>query len=1007
MTFNRRMSFRFLLALLSAIAIIAYRTAHAQTFPGFPIAVGTPAPASNPPPPSNPGYTYPPAAYPSQSYQPGTSAQPPVAGAPAPYPSVPPSAAVPGASAPSTVPPGWTVPANSPNTQFMAPATGLPSAGSVPSAMGALLNGTGVSPAQAAQMLQSVSPNALGTVASQLDITPDQIQALSNQLASGTLSSDQLDLLGAKIAAKGMSDSDVASMAGALGLSGATLNTLQSRVAQFRTQNAPMQAAGAAPPPPSANFAMSSLENSFTQAASGQVQEFATPVQLTQYGYSMFNSQVSTFAPTNNIPVSDDYVVGPGDTFNVLVWGRVNDSWSLQVQRNGQVDVPQIGPLDVAGLTFEQAKKLIEDKATQMTGVHANVTMGELRTIQVFVVGEVSQPGPYTLSALSRVSNALAAAGGISKIGSLRRIQVKRSNQIVKTVDLYAVLMRGDTSSDLRLQQDDVIHVPVIGPTFGITGVVKRPAIYEMIHPSERLSDAIALGGGVGPFAYTERIQVQRVENHVRKVVLDTTVNQLSSAKFDTIDGDLIRVFPVLPVQKNKVTLIGNVYRAGDFQWYRGMRVSDLVNLGEGVEPHTYFNYALVARLEPPQLYPHYMPVDLGKVLDSPGGSADLELQPLDQVTVYSEDSLRDLPTVTVTGEVRMPGKYRMDPKMRVSDLIYLAGGLRDDAYRDKATLARTQVIDGVRTQHSYIDVNLKTALTPSSQNNPLLENNDQLFISAANDWHLPWTIAVAGRVKRPGTYAIRDGETLDEVLNQAGGFLPDAFPKGIIFTRTSVRMAEQKRLQDSMENLAQDLVQLELMATAQGGAAAGGGANLAAEISAIQQLLAQAQSAQADGRIVVPVAGAEQSRMSTMPVMLQDGDNLTVPVRPVSVNVLGQVYSPTSILARPHMTVREYLYKAGGPTLNGDMDNLMVVKADGAIITDKGLREGEKNGLFPMLPVISGGIMAKELDVGDTVFVPQNVQSFIKLQYGKDIATILGQAATTLGIVGLLATKL
>ncbi|MDO8432769.1 MAG: SLBB domain-containing protein [Candidatus Binatus sp.] len=949
-------------------------------------------------PSGGPGYGSP------NAGMPGTTGGPMMSGAP--------NGGMPGNSGPVGPP------SSNASAQFVAPAAGAGMSGSTSGA--SILNGTGISPQEAAKMLNTVGPGCQSALANQMGLSCDQIQSIRSQIANGgSLNSSQIESISAKLATNGMSPTDIASVAATLGLTQNQLSMVRGRMNQLQVQpNGQSTQTQMTPGQPSGGSGgvqmqqmtndsrtMSSIEKSFKQSVTGQVEEFATPENLYQYGYSMFSGQVSTFAPVNNVPVGSDYIVGPGDEFRVLVWGRVNDSWSLQVQRNGQVEIPQVGPLEVGGLTFEQAKKLIEAKTSTMTGVHADVTMGELRTIQVFVVGEVQQPGPYTVSALSRVSNVLAAAGGISKIGSLRKVQVKRHDKLISLVDLYSILMHGDTSADIRLQQDDVIYVPVIGPAFGIAGVVKRPAIYEMAHPTERLADAVALAGGVGAFAYTQRVQVQRVQDHVRRIVLDTPINQLAARNFETIDGDLIKVFPVLPDQKNYVRLIGNVFRPGDFQWNKQMRVTDLVSLGEGTQPHTYFKYALLKRLEGKELYAHYLPLNLGAIIADSNSPQNIALRPFDEVTIYSEDNLRDLPSVSITGQVRMPGSYRLDPRMKVSDLVYLAGGLSDNAYQQQATLARTQVIDGAHTEHTYMEVDLRQALAANSASNPLLQNNDQLFIRTATNWHLPWTVTVGGRVPRPGVYPIREGETLDELLDKCGGFLPDAFPKGLIFTRASVQAIEQRQLDDSRMHLAQDLMQLTLSAPTS--SSGGADTKLAAQTATLQHLLAAAQTAQADGRVVIQWNDRSSGRGRRTNVVLQDGDNVTVPLQPLSINVLGQVNSPTSLVPQPGFKVKDYLYRAGGPSNNADMDNLMVVQADGAVVTEEGLKHTGSGSIFPALPLISGGLMNAKLEAGDTIYVPEDVQSFVKLERAKDIATIVAQSAMTLGVVGLLALRL
>jgi protein involved in polysaccharide export with SLBB domain len=336
-----------------------------------------------------------------------------------------------------------------------------------------------------------------------------------------------------------------------------------------------------------------------------------------------------------------------------------------------------------------------------------------------------------------------------------------------------------------------------------------------------------------------------------------------------------------------------------------------------------------------------------------------------------------------------------------------MAGGLRDNAYREKATLARTQVVDGAHTEHTYVEVDLRSALAPASQNDFLLVNNDQLFVRSASNWHLPWTSTVSGRVKRPGIYAVREGETLDELLETAGGFLPDAFPRGLIFTRASVRAVEQERLEETRQRLSQDLMQLALASsTSNNMSSTSSKSNV--QMATLQNLLSQAQNTQADGRVVIKLSdSAGHQRIASSRIILEDGDNITIPVRPMSVNVLGQVNNPTSILSERGWTTRDYLYRAGGPATNADLDNIMVIQADGTVITDAGLRNTGTGRFFPALPLISSGLMGVRLDAGDTVYVPEDVQSFVKLEHAKDMWTIFASAAQALGIVGLLATKL
>jgi protein involved in polysaccharide export with SLBB domain len=312
--------------------------------------------------------------------------------------------------------------------------------------------------------------------------------------------------------------------------------------------------------------------------------------------------------------VGGDYILGPDDELNVYTWGRVNQTLHLKVDRAGIVMVPEIGPVQVSGLTFSQAKKLIEGRMGQITGVEVDVTMGQVRTIQVFVIGKVTQPGLYSVSALSHVSNALVAAGGVSKMGSLRNIEVRRDNRVIATLDLYDLLLRGDTIGDVRLSARDVIFVPVIGPVAGVAGDVKSPAIYEM-KGSETLGNLLRMAGGVTAFGYAERLQLERVNNHQKRVALDINLNQRAAGKFPVSDGDLVKVFTVLPNERNIVRVKGNVNQPGSYEWHPGMRVIDLVRAAQGPADHTFFDYALLQRREGDERRMKPTPLNLGEAL--------------------------------------------------------------------------------------------------------------------------------------------------------------------------------------------------------------------------------------------------------------------------------------------------------------------------------------------------------------------------------------------------------
>ncbi len=847
-----------------------------------------------------------------------------------------------------------------------------------------------------------------------ISLSPGQIEQARSMIGNGAASPEAIQRLCAGVAAKHLTADQIDSTAASLGLSGEQIAELKNCVASGSTAQPEASPSATSPslsqtpgapaaPAASANApALSSIESSFRLlgAPSQQVHN-PTPANLRQFGYSLFSGPVSTFAPLGDVPVGADYILGPGDGLNLLMWGRVNRTSHLKVERDGSVLIPEIGPVEVSGLTFEQAKKLIESRAGQITGVQVDVTMGSIRTIQVFVIGKVEHPGLFSISALSHVSNALVASGGISKIGTLRRIELRRGNQLIREIDLYDMLLHGRTSADVRLEQGDVIFVPVIGNVVAVTGDVKDPAIYEL-RGQEDLAAVLRMAGGVGAFGYSQRLQVERIDNHEHRVDLDVELLSRQFSSFAVRDGDLVKVYTVLPERNNVVTLKGNARRPGVYEWRPDMRVSDLISEGEGVADHTYFGYALIRRVEGPDRRVHYLPVDLGAALRGPASrQVDLVLEARDELTIYSETDIGDLPHVTISGAVRKPGSYVLSSGMRVSDLVYEAGGIKESAYLNKAELARVKVIDGT-ARFLYQDVALGSALDGIGGEDPALETGDQLFVAEASNWHQPWTAVVEGEVMRPGPYVVHEGERLDSLLERCGGLRADADIRATVFVRQSVQDMEQKELNQSRSRLQADAARLSIMPKQQSTAN-----NDAQTLELMQRVLAETQSQQATGRVVLHLQSLDALPFSQDDIVLQEGDKVTIPKRPSTVAILGQVFNPSAIIYERGRSVGDYLQRSGGPTQWADADHIMLIRASGDIVTDQSIRHSGKAALFPMLPAISGGLMGVEVERGDTIYVPETLRYVDQMQEAKDITQIIVNAATSLAVLGILATNL
>jgi protein involved in polysaccharide export with SLBB domain len=479
-----------------------------------------------------------------------------------------------------------------------------------------------------------------------------------------------------------------------------------------------------------------------------------------------------------DVPVGPDYVIGPGDGLNVDLWGSVSQRLQRVVDREGRLSLPEVGTVLVSGKTLGQVQQTLQKQLrNEFRDVETDVSLARLRTVRVYVVGDVANPGAYDVSSLSTPLNALYMAGGPTSRGSLRVVRHYRGKELVEDVDLYDLLLHGVHSDLKRLESGDTIQVPPARPQIAVDGMVRRPALYELLD-EKSLDEVLELAGGVLPSGALRHIEIERVQAHQNHTMLSVdlpdadTADQVSKAlaSFKVQDGDKIRIFPILPYSQQTVYLDGHVFRPGKYGYREGMKVSDLLHSFSDMLPEPSHRHAEIIRLSAPDFRPAVVAFNLDEaVKGDPKG--DLLLQPLDTVRIFSRYDFEDPPEVTVSGEVRRPGVHRTSGDLHIRDAVYLAGGLTTDALLSDAQVFRHQ-----NEKTEVVSVNLEAALRGDAANNLLLQPRDRLIIHRDLAKADPASVQIEGEVARPGKYPLGEGMTATELVRLAGGFKRDAY---------------------------------------------------------------------------------------------------------------------------------------------------------------------------------------------------------------------------------------
>ena len=513
------------------------------------------------------------------------------------------------------------------------------------------------------------------------------------------------------------------------------------------------------------------------------VQAGASNRPLERFGLDVFRKGATNpdYIPMD-LPVGPSYVVGPGDTLSIDIWGGVSQlSQRLlrTVDREGRVALPETGPVLVSGRTLADAQETVQRVLrTQFRDVSADVSLLRLRSVRVYVVGDVPSPGAYDVSSLSTPLNALFVAGGVTPQGSLRRLQHYRGKQLVEEVDAYDLLLHGIRGNLQRLENGDSLMVPPLGPVVTVEGMVRRPAIYEL-HSEKTLLEVLDLSGGILPAAALRHIEVQRLVAHEKRTMLSLQISDTSDSEavraqmsgFAVQDGDEIHIFPIAPYNSASIYLQGHVLRPGRYSYKPEMKLTDLVTSFADLLPEPSVRYAEIIRLHAPDYHPVVETFDLATAFEHPEKAPKLE--PLDTVRIFGRFDFEPDPEVLVSGEVRAPGRYRASGQQHLRDVIFQAGGVTPDAWLDSAQLFRRQP-DGITRVFS---INLNDALAGDPLNNVLVQPRDRILVHRQPEQVSPASVYVRGDVARPGRYPLAADMRVADLVQSAGGLLRSANP--------------------------------------------------------------------------------------------------------------------------------------------------------------------------------------------------------------------------------------
>ncbi len=649
--------------------------------------------------------------------------------------------------------------------------------------------------------------------------------------------------------------------------------------------------------------------------------------QLKPFGMELFTHIDDQTNQPTDISSSSDYILGPGDNIIIYLWGRVEKEFNLTIDREGKLFIPQVGNIVVWGLSLEKFKQKAEKNFSKVySDFQLTASLGKIRSIRIFVAGEVNRPGAYTVSSLTSLLNALYLSGGPTERGSMRSIKLKRKGKTVSELDLYKLLLEGDNSTDLHLESGDVVFVPVAGSQVAIRGEIRREAIYEL-KGNETIENLLTLAGNPTPQAHLERVMLERISDNSEWKVIDLDLkNPNEQNQKLLVSGDRITIYSIFEAKQNIVAIYGKVKHEGYFERKKASHVSDLINQAKLQPYDVYFQRAYLFRRHANGKI-EIVPIHLQKIIDG-DATSDILLQDKDSLHIYAIDEVKWDQYVFIEGEVQNPGRYPLYDNMTVNDLIFLAGSFTRAAQHNRAEVAR---IDK-NAEISLLHVNMQN----NEAENFKLTEDDHIYIRQIPEWEQSRTIYIEGAVKYPGKYTLANrSETLYQLLLRSGGFSANAFPKGIVFERASINENLNRLRVTNVINRSNPI-----------------------KYDSLGQLVKESKvdyDSLSMNRIIIDMEKILASDGRQANIILEPNDKIYIPTTPSGISIIGAVGSNGTLKYRDGLTVKDYIKRAGNFTKQADKKQTRLIRATGEVIS-------------------GGGITKERVDIGDVIIIPTKI---------------------------------